>query len=102
MANSAALKESEKILERKLSEEVKRIGGLCIKLIPMHFVGLPDRMCLFKKGRIAFVELKSTGQKPRAIQVLVMNKISALGFDVRVIDTTEGIVKLISDYKDVK
>jgi hypothetical protein len=90
---------SEKILEKKLSSEVKKLGGLSIKLISTYLIGLPDRICLFPGGRLAFIELKTTKQKPRKIQIKVHKLLLSLDFDVRVIDTLEGINKLISDYE---
>lgn len=87
--------DSEKVIERKLVEAVKLKGGMCIKLLANQFTGLPDRMCLFPNRIIVFVELKTTGQKPRKIQLLVHNKLRALGFRVEVIDTTGGITKFI-------
>jgi len=83
--------ESEKVLEKKLSEAVKRAGGLSIKLISIHFIGLPDRLCLLPKGRLFFIEMKTTGKKPSKIQTIIHAKFDALGFPVLVIDTTEKI-----------
>lgn len=87
--------ESEKIIERKLVELCKINNGLCIKLLSNFFIGIPDRMCLFPGGKIAFVELKTTGQKPRKSQMLVHNQLRKLGFKVFVVDTTEQIIELI-------
>lgn len=87
--------ESEKLIERKLVELCKINNGLCIKLLSNFFIGLPDRMCLFPGGKIIFVELKTTGQKPRKSQILVHNQLQKLGFKVFVVDKTEQIVELI-------
>ncbi len=87
--------ESEKLIERKLVESCKLNNGLCIKLLSNFFIGLPDRMCLFPGGKIIFVELKTTGQKPRKSQILVHNQLQKLGFKVFVVDTTEQIIELI-------
>ena len=87
--------DSEKVVERKLVEAVKDKKGLCIKLLCDQFIGLPDRLCLFPSHKIVFVELKTTGQKPRRIQTYVHNKLRALGFRVEVIDTIEGIKQFI-------
>ena len=86
---------SEKVIERKLVEAVKANGGMCIKLLCDNLLGLPDRMVLMPHSKIAFVELKTTGQKPRRIQVFMHKKLKALGFRVEVIDTTEGINNFI-------
>ena len=88
--------ESEKVIERKLVEAVKANGGMCIKLLCDNLLGLPDRMVLMPHSKIAFVELKTTGQKPRRIQVFMHKKLRALGFRVEVIDTTEGINNFIN------
>lgn len=88
--------ESEKVIERKLVEAVKANGGMCIKLLCDNLLGLPDRMVLMPHSKIAFVELKTTGQKPRRIQVFMHKKLRALGFKVEVIDTTEGINNFIN------
>ena len=87
--------ESEKVIERKLVEQVKAVGGLCIKLLTSQYIGLPDRLCLFPNSSLVFVELKSTGQKPRKIQLCVHNRLKALGFRVEVIDTIADIKKII-------
>lgn len=87
---------SEKALERKLVALVKQKGGLCIKLLCDQFSGLPDRLCLMP-GRLAiFVELKSTGEKPRKLQVIRHNQLRALGFRVEVIDTEDKLLTFIN------
>ena len=91
---------SEKIIERKLVEAVKEKNGMCLKLLSDYFTGLPDRLCLFPGQRAIFVELKSTGEKPRKIQVFVHNKLRSLGFRVEIIDTTEKVAEFISSLKN--
>ena len=89
--------ESEKVIERKLVEAVKANGGMCIKLLCDNLLGLPDRMVLMPHSKIAFVELKTTGQKPRRIQVFMHNKLRNIGFRVEVIDTVEGVNNFVED-----
>lgn len=89
--------ESEKVIERKLVEAVKANGGMCIKLLCDNLLGLPDRMVLMPHSKIAFVELKTTGQKPRRIQVFMHNKLRNLGFRVEIIDTVEGVNNFVED-----
>lgn len=88
---------SEKVIERKLVELVKLNGGMCIKLLCDQLIGLPDRMCLFPGHKIVFVELKTTGRKPKRIQVYMHNKLRALGFRVEVIDTVESVINFVDD-----
>ena len=94
--------DSEKAVERKLVELVKANGGMCIKLLCDQLTGLPDRLCLFPGHKIAFVELKTTGKKPRRVQIFVHNKLKALGFKVEIIDTIIGVKQFIDDiiYED--
>lgn len=88
--------DSEKVLERKLSELVKANGGWSIKLLSDYITGLPDRLCLFPTGRAVFVELKSTGQKPRSSQLLIHKRLRLLGFRVEIIDTMQGLNNFIN------
>lgn len=90
--------DSEKVIERKLVEAVKANGGMCIKLLCDQLTGLPDRLCLFPNHRIAFVELKTTGRKPRRIQLYIHNKLRALGFRVEILDSINEVIEFINDY----
>ena len=89
--------DSEKLVERKLVELVKINNGMCIKLLCDQLIGLPDRLCLFPGHKIAFVELKTSGQKPRRIQAYMHKKLRALGFRVEVIDSVEDVTKFVED-----
>lgn len=92
--------DNEKSVERKLVELTKLSGGLCIKLLTYQFTGLPDRMCLFPGGIIIFVELKTTGEKPRKIQSAVHRMLRNIGFRVEVIDTIKGVEDLIKEIEN--
>lgn len=94
--------ESEKLLEKKLADKVKKLGGLAIKLVCLHFVGLPDRLILMPGGVCFFVEVKTTKQKPRKIQLLVHKKLRGLGFEVYVVDSSEQITHILKDFNNVK
>lgn len=89
--------ESEKVVERKLVEYTTLNGGMCIKLLSFHLLGLPDRLCIFPKGKIVFVETKTTKQKPRPIQLFMHDKIRKLGFRVEVADTVDRVAEIIED-----
>lgn len=92
-------KESEKVVERTLREDVEKMKGLCIKLLTQFFIGLPDRLILLP-GKIAFfVETKSTGDEPSDIQKWVHKKLKDLGFDVYVLDTVEKVKTTLKKYE---
>lgn len=91
---------SEKVFERTASKYVETVGGMAVKLLSQFINGLPDRMFLLPRGRVIFVEFKSTGRKPRKIQEVVMRRISDLGFTVLVVGTVneyEELIRLIDD-----
>lgn len=85
------IKESEKALERRLVEEVKRLGGMALKNTSQFHGGIPDRLVLLPFHTISFVELKSTGEKPRPLQEAAMAKLGDMGFRCWVIDSTEKL-----------
>lgn len=90
---------NEKLIERKLREKVKEIGGLALKLESNYFTGLPDRMILLPKERIIFAEIKTTGQKPTKRQLAVHRLLRRLGFQVWVVDSEEVLKKLLCEMK---
>lgn len=86
---------SEKWLERKLNEEVKKLGGMSIKLLPFQLKGLPDRMLLMPTEVIVFVEVKTTGKKLKPMQLIVKNKLERLGFAYFIISTKQELNDLL-------
>jgi hypothetical protein len=61
---------------------IKALGGLCIKLNPLGYVGIPDRMVLLPGGRLVFVELKIRKGIAGRLQGRWRTKLTALGFRV--------------------
>lgn len=90
--------DSEKLVERKLVAGVKSLGGICLKLVCTHIIGLPDRMCLFPKAKIAFVELKTTKKEPKKIQLLRHDQLRQLGFRVEVIDSVDKVKAFLETF----
>lgn len=87
----------EKYIEQRLVSEVKKHGGLCLKLASTGLDGIPDRMVLMSKGKIAFVELKAPKQKPRKLQLVRIKRLKEMGFSVYVLDNVEDIGGVIDD-----
>ena len=81
----------EKYIEQKLVNEVKKRGGICLKLASTGLDGIPDRLVLMAKGNIAFVELKAPEHKPRKLQLVRIKKLKAMGFSVYVLDNVKDI-----------
>ena len=88
---------SEKMIEGYLVQEVKALGGICLKYSNPNMVGYPDRLVCLPGGRVAWVELKSKGRKPTRIQNIRMSGLRDMGFEVHVADSREDIDRL-TDY----
>ena len=87
----------EKTLERKLVDEVKAMGGIAPKFVSPGFDGMPDRIVLLPSGRIAFVEVKRHGEKPRPLQEARHGMLRRLGFQVFVLDDARQIGEIIRE-----
>ena len=83
------MRESE--IESRLRTEAKRMGGMAVKFTSPGLDGVPDRIVLLPGRKIAFVELKAPGKKPRPLQEKRMRQLMSLGFPVYVIDGVEQI-----------
>lgn len=90
----------EKLIERKLRESVKELGGIAIKFFSPWFTGMPDRMVLMPGARIWFVEMKAPGKKAKPRQDFVMKFLERLGFEVLVIDTDEKVNEFLNRIKN--
>ena len=88
---------SEKSTEQKLVKAVKAKGGLAPKFVSPGFDGVPDRIVLLPRGRIAFVELKAKGRKMRPLQVRRKRQLESLGFLVYCIDSPEQIGGILDE-----
>ena len=89
----------EKTLERKLVEAVKAMEGLCPKFVSPGFDGMPDRLVLLPGGRLAFVELKAVGCKPRPLQESRHGMLRRLGFKVYILDAPEQIGGILDEIR---
>lgn len=88
---------SEKSTEQKLVKAVKAKGGLAPKFVSPGFDGVPDRIVLLPRGRIAFVELKAKGRKMRPLQVRRKRQLESLGFSVYCIDSPDQIGGILDE-----
>lgn len=87
----------EKVIEQQLVKAVRAAGGICPKFISPGLDGMPDRIVLMPKGHGAFVEVKTRGKKPRAIQVKRHKDLRRLGFKVYVLDKTDQIGGILDE-----
>ena len=87
----------ERDIEGKLAKTVRQLGGMCPKLVCPGFDGMPDRLMLLPGGRIAFVEVKAPGRKPRPLQEKRHMQLRELGFPVYVLDDPEQIPGIMNE-----
>ena len=82
---------NEKLLEKKLREEVKKLEGLALKFTSSTYTGMPDRIVLMPKGKVYFVELKTTGQNVTSLQWVAIARLDSLEQDWTVIDDQQKL-----------
>ena len=87
----------ERQIEARLKKEVKRIGGLALKLVSPGMAGVPDRIVLLPGGASLFVELKAPGKKLRPLQIKRKEQLESLGFKVYVIDSYKGVEAFLQE-----
>lgn len=86
---------SEKYLEKTLKEEVKKIGGLCIKLHSSTDAGMPDRLILHR-GKAVFVELKSKGKKLSPLQEHYRKRLEQVGHTLYLVDSLDTLKQVLA------
>lgn len=87
----------EQKIEQKLVQMVRKAGGQCYKFTSPGTAGMPDRCVILPGGRIAFVEIKAPGQKPRPLQQRRHQQLQALGVMVHTLDNPNHIQDLIHE-----
>ena len=91
----------EKTLEALLVQTVKSMGGLTPKFVSPGFDGMPDRIVLLAHGRLAFVEVKAHGKKPRPLQVRRKSQLESLGFSVYCLDDATQIGGMLDEIQSI-
>lgn len=81
----------ESAIEKKIKSHVESHGGKCLKFVSPGMRGVPDRICLFPRGKMIFVEVKAPGGTLEPLQIKRHKELRALGFTVLVIDSEEQI-----------
>ena len=85
----------EKEVEQCLVRSVKQVGGIALKFVSPGMAGVPDRILLFPRGRIAFAELKAPGKVMRPLQKHRKEQLERLGFTVCCVDCIEQIPEIL-------
>lgn len=80
----------ESTVERRLVDAVRRRGWMAVKQGGAGIRGIPDRLIIMP-GRVAWVEVKRPGGRPRTDQTIMMRRLTRLGQTVRVWDGTGDV-----------
>lgn len=87
----------EREIEQTFVKEVRKVGGIAVKLVSPGYDGMPDRLVLMPDGKVFFAELKRPGAKPGPLQKSRHRMLRDLGFTVLVIDDKKGIEEAIHE-----
>lgn len=90
-----------KILERHIETRLRRkllaLGCKCEKFTSPQRRSVPDRIVSAMGGKLWYVELKAPGKKPTPSQFRDHEKRREMGFDVRVIDSYDGVDTFVKE-----
>lgn len=86
----------EKHIETYLTNQVKRVGGLCYKWVSPGNRGVPDRIVILH-GSVYFVELKRPGETPDPLQLSVHRRMKRHGRHVFVLGTIQAVDEFIQE-----
>ena len=78
-------------------EVAKKRIGMAVKFVSPGMDGGPYRIVLMPDGKMAFVELKAPGKKPRPLQLKRKRMLERLGFRVYVVDNIEQIGGILDE-----
>ena len=87
----------ESVVEKHLTIEAKKRGGMSVKFVSPGLDGVPDRLVLLPGGKLAFVELKAPGKKMRPLQIHRAKQLTALGVRVYCADRKELIGGILDE-----
>lgn len=92
----------EAIIEKYLVRQVAAVGGIIRKVSWLGRRGAPDRLVLLEDGRNFWVELKATGERPTMQQLAEHERMRAYGCTVVVVDSLDGVDKLLKEDDDAR
>lgn len=86
-------------VEQYLVSQVKKAGGMCIKLTGTNHI--PDRLVILK-NRMFFVELKRPGEDLRPGQREMQKRLTKLGAIAVMVNSIQDIDTLLCNFMNTK
>lgn len=87
----------EKEIEHQLVMETGWRGGKAVKFVSPSYSGMPDRLVLLPDGKMAFVEVKAPGKKPRLLQKKRHAMLRRMGYQVFILDAKEEVSQILDE-----
>ncbi len=88
---------TEAAIEARLTNEVRKRGGLCDKFPSPGYAGVPDRIIITPEGRTIFIELKTEIGRLAKIQKWQIEQMQARGCDVRVLKGLDQVKAFLEE-----
>lgn len=90
----------ESAIERKLTDGIKKLGGLCLKFVSPGTCGVPDRIIIMPDGRIIFAELKTKTGKLSEVQRARINELKRRNAHAVVLYGSDGVKSFLEGLKE--
>lgn len=87
----------ESVIEARLRDGVKALGGICWKFVSPGTTGVPDRLIILPGGKIIFVELKADTGRTSDIQQYRINELRNIGADVRILKGLSQVMAFLEE-----
>lgn len=91
--------DSEKLIEAHLVKRAAEMGGVALKYDNSFDRAYPDRLVLLPGGASGWIEVKSRGCKPTALQEFRHRELRALGQAVYVCDSRQAVDQALAEIK---
>ena len=94
----------ESTIESYLVRRCKELGVLCYKFVSPSHRGVPDRVLIFPKGLVTFIELKAPGKSPTVLQLAVLKQMEGNKAVIGWTDSKTGVdcLLLTWGYQDME
>lgn len=87
---------AEAKIEDYLKDEVEKLGGIAYKFVSPARRSVPDRLCVFETGLVAFVECKAPGGGLTKGQEREIERLASLSQPVFVVQSKEEVDEVIA------
>lgn len=88
----------EKAVEKRLTDEAKKIGCMVVKLSCDGTNGMPDRLIIMPNGKVIFIETKRPKNgRVSSLQDYTIKKLRQLGHRAYVINTIELVSIIVKE-----